>query len=64
MPTDRLAQVLDDVRTASAAERVLWERVKGKHPASPGHDAKAWAEWLAAANVVRDLAEQLRKLGE
>ena len=56
----RTEELLLQARTASNAERQLWERVRGKHPGTSEHDPKAWAEWLAAAQMVRRLDEQLR----
>jgi hypothetical protein len=57
---DLLARLLPLSRAASAKECVLRERVKGHHPGQLDHDPLAWSEWLAAANVVRELADKMR----
>lgn len=48
------------LRAASLKERELWAKVSGKHPGQPGHDAALWAEWLKAADLVRELADRIR----
>ena len=50
----------EQIQAASARERELWERVKGKHPGQPGHDDAVWQEWLEAAELVRRLWQMLR----
>jgi hypothetical protein len=62
MDSPQLTELLAKARAASVAERELWSKVRGKHPGQPDHDPKAWGEWLAAADLVRHLAEELRRL--
>ncbi len=64
MNSQTRARLLLESAAASMDERVLWEAVRGKHPGQPGHDEKAWEQWLAAANRVRHLGEQLQKLDD
>ena len=49
-----------ELRAASAQERELWSKVKGKHRGQAGHDAKAWDEWMLAASRVQFLARLAR----
>ena len=62
MQTGERGQLLDQCQAASLLERELWERVRGKHPGQPDHDAQAWQEWIDAAHVVRTLAQAMLKL--
>jgi len=56
------SQLLDRCQDASALERELWERVRGKHPGQPDHDPQAWQQWVDAASVVRSLAQTMLKV--
>jgi hypothetical protein len=47
---------------AAQLERARWELVKGRYPGQPGHDPKAWAEWLRAASALREAAARLRSI--
>ena len=61
METESRTGLLEQGKQASARERTLWDKARGKHPGQPGHDPATWAEWLDAAAQVRTLAEQARR---
>jgi hypothetical protein len=66
MPDSGIDQdaVAVELRSASAEERRLWSKVRGKHRGQAGHDPKAWGEWLGAATQVQFLARLLRAARE
>jgi hypothetical protein len=53
--------VVDAYQRAMAAERALWESVKGKGPGEPGHDPEKWRSWLGAAGQKNAALKRLKK---
>ena len=56
------ARLVELCNAATARERLLWAKVKGRQPGLPGHDPAAWSEWLNPANAVKAVSEELRDM--
>jgi hypothetical protein len=53
--------IVADYHAALAAERELWESVKGRQPGQPGFDRALWDRWLNAVSHTNAMSKALRE---
>lgn len=53
-------QLVELYDAAMSAERDLWDKVKGKGPGMPMHDAAAWDDWLRCVKATNSASRALR----